>query len=124
LSCDIASSGKEAVRSVQNKEYDIVFMDCQMPEMDGYEALGKSDHGRPDRIPLYRHDSQCYEGDREKCLEAGMDNYLSKPIDFQRFFRLIEHYSPARRKTAWLCRIYWKQFAGIPAEAGWRKRQP
>lgn len=101
LSCDIASSGKEAVRSVQNKEYDIVFMDCQMPEMDGYEATRqiRSWEGPDRHTIIIAMTANAMEGDREKCLEAGMDNYLSKPIDFQRFFRLIEHYSPARPKN-------------------------
>jgi len=92
FTCDIVENGKEAYRSCNINNYDIVFMDCQMPVMDGYEATGKirgAEAGnRHTRIIAMT--ANAMEGDREKCLKAGMDDYLSKPIDFEVMFKMIE----------------------------------
>jgi signal transduction histidine kinase/CheY-like chemotaxis protein/HPt (histidine-containing phosphotransfer) domain-containing protein len=83
--CDIetATSGREALERYEAEEYGLIFMDCQMPEMDGFEATaeirkreGKS--GR--RTPIVALTASAIEGDRERCLAAGMDDYLSKPF--------------------------------------------
>ena len=81
---DIASDGKEAVNMSQSKDYDLILMDCQMPEMSGYEATGlirkrEQSHRLP-RIPIIAMTANAMQGDREKCLASGMDDYLSKPI--------------------------------------------
>ena len=78
---DLASNGLEAVESVHRQTYDVVLMDVQMPEMDGLEAsrriIDDSNGARPWIIAMT---ANAMQGDREECLAAGMDNYLSKPI--------------------------------------------
>jgi CheY-like chemotaxis protein len=79
---DVACNGSEAVTLSQQLPYDIIFMDCHMPEMDGFEATAEirrlSASGR--RIPIVAVTADALQGDRERCLEAGMDGYISKPI--------------------------------------------
>lgn len=78
-----ATNGKEAVEKMRGAHYDIVFMDCQMPEMDGFEA---TQYIRAEEKPHNRHTTivaltaDAMQGDREKCLHAGMDDYINKPI--------------------------------------------
>ena len=83
---DVAANGEEALKKVTgNIRYDLVFMDCQMPRMDGYEASrrireyeNQSSDGT--RIPIIALTANAMQGDREKCLEAGMDDYIPKPV--------------------------------------------
>ena len=78
---DVAINGLQALEALQRVDYDIIFMDCQMPEMDGYEATAaivaqtENTH-RPWIIAMTAHSMA---GDREKCLDAGMNDYISKP---------------------------------------------
>ncbi len=83
---DVAANGEEAVDMWSKLPYDVIFMDCQMPEMDGYAATGaiRQREGRGEgekrHTPIVAMTANAMEGDREKCLNAGMDDYISKPV--------------------------------------------
>ena len=84
---DIAANGHEAAQMAQAFSYEIVFMDCEMPGMDGFEATAAIRHqsgGKP-RLPIIAVTAQAMRGDQEQCLLAGMDDYISKPVNQEDF---------------------------------------
>ncbi len=93
---DVVTNGKEAVKSLERSDYDLVLMDCQMPEMDGYEATrmirDENSSVRNHNIPIIAMTANAMKGDREKCIKAGMDDYISKPINRQEFTDVINRY--------------------------------
>ena len=93
---DTADNGLFALAALEDSLYDVILMDCQMPEMDGYEATGKiREHKNPEvaAIPIIALTANAMSGDAEKCLNAGMDDYLSKPFEPDLFEEKMIHWS-------------------------------
>jgi CheY-like chemotaxis protein len=97
--CDLVANGKEALQALTEKDYDLVLMDCQMPEMDGFEATRqyrtqestKTQAGTAP-VPIIALTANAMSGDRERCLEAGMTDYLTKPINPVKLIDLVQQY--------------------------------
>ena len=92
---DVASNGYEAIEAIQKKNYKMILMDVQMPEMDGFEATKKIRALGADytNLPIIAMTAYAMAGDRERCLDAGMNDYLSKPLNVEELFNIIEKYS-------------------------------
>jgi PAS domain S-box-containing protein len=95
----VVVNGREALGALEQGTYDLVLMDMQMPEMDGFEATGelrKREKQTGLHTPIVALTAHAMKGDRERCLEAGMDGYLSKPIRAQELYELLEKYIALR----------------------------
>lgn len=92
---DVVENGRLAVEAVKNTPYDLILMDVQMPEMDGFEATKIiRDHESSVRhTPIIAMTAHAMKGDREKCLEAGMDDYISKPLEPEQVFSAIQRWT-------------------------------
>jgi two-component system sensor histidine kinase/response regulator len=91
---EVVGDGREAVSAVCRGGYDLVLMDCQMPELDGYAAateIRRRQNGGP-RIPIVAMTASAMQGERERCLAAGMDDYVTKPIDRRRLQDVIDQW--------------------------------
>ena len=92
-SADAVSNGKEVISALRVNDYDLVLMDVQMPEMDGFEATklirDPASGVKNNSVPIIAMTAHAMEGDRHKCLKAGMDDYISKPLDPQKMLNKI-----------------------------------
>jgi CheY-like chemotaxis protein len=92
LDTDSANNGMEAVTMLMQARYDAVLMDCQMPVMDGYQAtmeIRRSQSAGTRHVPIIALTANVMEGDRQKCLDAGMDDYLSKPYSLHDLEKML-----------------------------------
>lgn len=90
---DIAEDGVQAIEKYHTSPYDMIFMDCQMPELDGYQATEKIrylEDSTPLHTPIIAMTANAMMGDREKCLKAGMDDYLSKPLRAEHLKKVLQ----------------------------------
>jgi Amt family ammonium transporter len=99
FTCEVVNNGREAVQAAKRGGYHLVLMDCQMPELDGFEAtreirLHEAEHAPigapPQPLPIVALTANAVKGDRERCLQSGMQGYVSKPIDPTELFAVIE----------------------------------
>ena len=97
----VVANGMEVLEEINRSDFDVILMDCQMPEMDGYEAsrLIRS-HSRHDCLWIVALTANAMQGDREKCLQAGMDAYLAKPIKMKELLAILEQCKGARIQMA------------------------
>jgi CheY-like chemotaxis protein len=95
---DVAADGRAAIAAVRQQPYDLVFMDCQMPEIDGYEATrqirARETSDGSSRLPIVAMTAGALAGDREACLAAGMDDYIAKPVRQDELRQILLHHLP------------------------------
>lgn len=93
---EIAENGREAVEKHKKSSYDLILMDIQMPELDGFEATReiRKLEGESKHTTIIALTANALAGDREKCLQAGMDDYISKPIEAKKLEEILLKYLP------------------------------
>jgi two-component system, sensor histidine kinase and response regulator len=90
----IAENGLEVLSALEKQSFDLILMDIQMPEMDGFEAtrsIREHEKAAGEHVPIVAMTAHAMKGDKEKCLQAGMDGYIAKPINAQQLFETIEN---------------------------------
>lgn len=99
----LADNGKEAIQAYKKQKIDVIIMDCQMPILSGYQAtkvIRQLESVRGIHTPIIAMTAYALTGDREKCVEAGMDDYLTKPINAQEFYDTVEKWIKAKTKVS------------------------
>ena len=91
---EAVDDGSAAVEKAQHFAYDLILMDCQMPQMDGFEVTAaiRREPGLAGRVPIVAVTANAIQGDREKCLAAGMNDYIIKPIAVKDLKRVLEQW--------------------------------
>jgi len=94
LRVDVVGTGQEAVDALGRVPYDLVLMDCQMPELDGYAATEAIRNAEPAErhVPIVAMTASAMQGDRERCLTAGMDDYVPKPVTRATLVATVAHW--------------------------------
>ncbi|MBV8580329.1 MAG: response regulator, partial [Candidatus Eremiobacteraeota bacterium] len=93
---DVAENGRMAIDAVAERRFDLVLMDCEMPEVDGYtatRAIRASEATTGEHVPIVAMTANAMAGDREACLAAGMDDYLAKPVQLAELRDIVERYT-------------------------------
>ena len=99
---ETAVNGVEVLKALDQTAFDLILMDVQMPKMDGFEAtaaIREKEKGRRRHIPIIATTAHAMNGDRERCLAAGMDDYISKPVCAASLLALIERYHPSHSES-------------------------
>ncbi len=112
ISTGIADNGQIAVEMIKKEDYDLILMDCQMPVMDGYECcriIREMEAAGVERRAIIAMTAHAMSGEREKCLEAGMDDYIAKPLDFEALAHKV--FARLREKAGRLYGIKFEAFA-------------
>ncbi len=93
---DVADNGHEALKKMQNSEYDLILMDCHMPEMDGFETTLhiRKNENKDRHIPVIALTASILPEEKSRCFEVGMDDYLTKPLDKQTFYSVLDRWLP------------------------------
>src|SRR6266850_2469990 len=100
----IANNGKDVLQALAAERFDIILMDVQMPQMDGFQAtaaIREKEKTTGDHIPIVAMTGYAMKGDRQRCLDGGMDAYICKPIRSQELFEIVESFLPANTKTTY-----------------------
>jgi CheY-like chemotaxis protein len=93
----VVDDGRTVLEAVERQRYDLILMDCQMPEVDGFTAtrqIRRRETIEGGRVPIVAMTANAMKGDRERCIQAGMDDYLSKPIQVEALYALLMRYLP------------------------------
>jgi len=93
---DVAGNGREAVAMCSMLPYDLIFMDCQMPEMDGYTATAeiRRRQGAGGRVAIIAMTAEAMQGTKQRCLAAGMDDYIVKPVRLEDMVDALKKWAP------------------------------
>lgn len=93
LQYDLTQNGREAVEKLKNKNYNLVLMDIQMPEMDGYTATSEIRNVLKNDVPIIAMTAHALAGEKEKCISYGMNEYISKPINIEKLYNLLTQFA-------------------------------
>ena len=99
----VAADGRQALSALDQAHFDVVLMDVQMPEMDGFETTGAiraRERGTGVHLPIIAMTAHAMQGDRERCIAAGMDSYISKPLEIKKLIELLEKFSVGAPQAA------------------------
>ncbi len=97
IAAECVGDGREVLARLQQRDYDLIFMDCQMPHLDGYQTTRviRRREAEGVRVPIVALTGHALEGDRQQCLAAGMDDYLSKPLREAELYAVLDRWLPA-----------------------------
>ena len=98
-SCEIANDGLECIDMLAQENYDMILMDCMMPNMGGLEATREIRASGNTQIPIIAFTANAMDSDQQACLEAGMNDFIDKPVDMNRMIALLENWAKKLNKS-------------------------
>lgn len=120
IRCEVATNGVEAYLLATSKDYDVILMDCQMPEMDGYECTRRirKFEGNRRHTPIVAMTANVMAGDREKCIDAGMDDFIGKPVDFKLLMKRMKEIVEEKKTSKLDYQIFEKELHSFIIDTG------